>query len=56
MNKIITYVPNGRSTERFDSFAEARNEWDRFDPWQGGCKKELYRNGELWITNRYGED
>lgn len=52
MNKIVTYSSGGKVTETFDSFEEARNEWDKYNPYTDGMKKELFRNGELWITNR----
>ena len=51
MNKIVTYSSGGKTIETFDSFEEARNEWDKYNPHTNGMKKELFRNGELWITN-----
>lgn len=54
MNKIVTYSSGGKTIETFGSFEEARNEWDKYNPHTNGMRKELFRNGELWITNERG--
>ncbi len=53
MYKIITYLSGGKRIQKFNSFEEANDEWTRFDPWHGHCKKELFCNDKLWISNKY---
>lgn len=52
MYEIHTHLPNGKAIERFNSFKEAHNEWTRFNPWHGGCLKELFHNGKFRKSNR----